>query len=361
MKLNKLMRLLLPGLLSFSLASEACTTLAITDQKGDIFHGRTLEYSQESPYWMTYYPVGMSFVKKAPNGESGMQYSSKYAMLAITSTLTDISEKDVVEGMNSAGLSFSVNMINNADLATLPEEHYKDALPVTSLGEWALARFATVEEVAEAVKNGWFWSPTLSPTLSASGNQQAPFHYAFYDKKGGSIVVEASNGKLHVYGNPTRVMTNGPEFPWHLTNLNNYTHLINEDHTSNTLGNIKITQPDSGIAVAALPSSDTSVGRFVRGVYYTTYAQKVSTSSEAVNTLAHIMNRFDRPKNITVYKLDSESEKKSKTVSEFTVWTALSDLSRGELYVRTYNDINYSKYSLSQYKEMKEPVFKKIM
>ncbi|MCE9841759.1 linear amide C-N hydrolase, partial [Proteus terrae] len=98
------------------------------------------------------------------------------------------------------------------------------------------------------------------------------FHYAFYDKKGGSIVVEATNGKLHVYQNPTRVMTNGPDFPWHLTNLNNYSQLTNIDKSSGKLANINVVQPDSGIATSQLPSSDTSVGRFIRAVYFSTYA-----------------------------------------------------------------------------------------
>ncbi|EAX4319113.1 linear amide C-N hydrolase [Salmonella enterica subsp. enterica serovar Richmond] len=52
-------------------------------------------------------------------------------------------------------------------------------------------------------------------------------------------------------------MTNGPEFPWHIENLNNYTQLTNKDRSAGTLGNICVYQPDSGIAVSALPSSIT--------------------------------------------------------------------------------------------------------
>ncbi|MCT7018408.1 linear amide C-N hydrolase, partial [Salmonella enterica] len=92
-------------------------------------------------------------------------------------------------------------------LSTVSPSDYKKAIPVTSLGQWALARFASVDEVKEAIKEGTFWSPELK----RFGNLKSPFHYAFYDKKGGSIVVEVVSGKLHVYDNPTRVMTNGPE------------------------------------------------------------------------------------------------------------------------------------------------------
>ncbi|ENA0198865.1 linear amide C-N hydrolase [Salmonella enterica] len=358
MKLNKLVYIILPSLLSFSLASEACTSLAVTDKQGDVYHGRTLEYMRDLPSWLTYYPIGTVFDKTDPASKPGISYFSRYSILAITSEITDGDSRDILEGMNSAGLSFSENMIMHADLAPVPVTEYKQAIPVTSLGEWALARFSSVDEVKGAIKDGTFWSPALK----RFGSLKSPFHYAFYDKKGGSIVVEVSSGKLHIYDNPTRVMTNGPEFLWQLTNLNNYSQLTNRDSSSGSLGHISVTQPDSGIAVSALPSSDTSVGRFVRGGYYTTYAQQAISSSEAVNTLAHIMSRFDRPKNITTDTLGSEGEGNvdSKAVSEYTVWTTLSDLSHGDIYVRGYNDINYTKFSLSQYKDVNKPVFEKI-
>lgn len=47
------------------LAAQACTTLAIQDKQGDIFHGRTLEYMQDLPSWLTYYPAGTQFDKNA--------------------------------------------------------------------------------------------------------------------------------------------------------------------------------------------------------------------------------------------------------------------------------------------------------
>lgn len=155
-------------------------------------------------------------------------------------------------------------------------------------------------------------------------------------------------------------MTNGPDFPWHLKNLNNYSQLTNVDRSSAKLGNIQVTQPDSGIASADLPSSDTSVGRFVRAVYYSSYAIKGDSPEESMNTLAHIMNRFDRTKNITVDVM-GESQSASKVPqSEYTVWTSMSDLSNGIMSVRGYNDINYSEYSLAQFKDSSKPVFQQI-
>jgi len=154
-------------------------------------------------------------------------------------------------------------------------------------------------------------------------------------------------------------MTNGPSFPWHLENLNNYTQLTNLDRSSAVLGNIDVVQPDSGIAASDLPSSDTSVGRFIRAVYYTTYAPKADSSSDAMNILAHAMNRFDRLKDITTDSL-SESGKRGIVSSEYTVWTSLSNLKEGIIQIRGYNDINYQTFSLAQFKQSNKPVFEKI-
>lgn len=357
MKLNKILAGICSTLLTVSLASEACSSLAILDKNNNVYQGRTLELTADIPSWVTFYPKNTQFQKKAPNGENGINYHSKYEILAISTEIYfDGDDHNILQGLNSEGLSFSANMITQAELSPINPENYDKSIPVTAIGEWALANFSTVDEVQKAVESGYFWAPVLKNF----GNLQSPLHYAFYDKKGGSIVVEALNGKLHVYQNPTRAMTNGPDFSWHLTNLNNYTQLTNIDRSSAVLGNINVIQPDSGIATSDLPSSDTSVGRFIRAVYYSSYAPKADSTQEAMNTLAHIMNRFDRTKNITADVM-GESQSTSKTLqTEYTVWTSLSDLTNGTMQVRGYNDINYSEYSISQFKDSNKPVFEMI-
>lgn len=357
MRLKTLSLYVTSALLIVSTTSQACSSLAILDKANNVYHGRTLELSESLPSWLSFYPKNTHFQKKAPNGKDGISFDSKYEILAITTDeYNDGGDHDVLQGMNSAGLSFSLNMITSAEIKNLPESEYGDSIPVTAIGEWALANFSSVEEVTKAVESGHFWAPVLK----SFGDLQSPFHYAFYDKKGNSIVVEAVDGKLHVYNNPTRVMTNGPDFPWHLKNLNNYTQLTNVDKSSSVLGGIKVNQPDSGIAASQIPSSDTSVGRFIRGVYYTTYAPKADSSKEAINTLAHIMNRFDRTKNITIDTIGESGNAGGKFESEYTVWTTLSDLTNGTMSVKGYNDINYTTYSLSQFSQQKTPVFEKI-
>ncbi|MGG4609673.1 linear amide C-N hydrolase [Providencia sp. Me31A] len=334
-----------------------CTSLSITDSHNNIYQGRTLELTENLPSWITYYPTNTFFQKKAPNGENGISYISKFNILGITTEVYfDGDNHNMFQGLNSAGLAFSANMISDAELVPINPENYDQSLPVTSLGEWALSLFSHVNEVKKAIEDGYFWSPTLVNFR----NLTSPFHYAFYDKQGGSIIVESVNGKLQVFDNPTRVMTNGPDFQWHLKNLNNYSQLSNLDVSTNNLGNIRVTQPDSGIATSNLPSSDTSVGRFIRAVFYSTYAPKGDNAKEAMTTLAHIMNNFDRTKNISIGNMGEGEGTANNVLSEYTVWTCLSDLSNGVMYIRGYGEMNYNQYSMSQFSGEEKPVFQKL-
>lgn len=335
----------------------ACTTLAITDRHHRVYHGRTLEFSMgEPPSSFSYYPKEHTFQQKAPDGSAGLKYAVKYPFIAITMPSDLSGTKDVIQGVNSKGLSFSLNMLPDSGLDSLSTEDYPHSVPISSIGEWALAQYATIEELKKVIPNIPFWSQKLLVLKGAP----SPFHYAFYDKTGACIVVEISGGKLHIYDNPTFCMTNGPIFPWHLTNLNNYTNLSNIDVSSSTLGNIKIKQPDSGIALASLPSSDTSVDRFIRAVYYSTYYHKVSDPDEQLIELSHIMNRFDRPINASIDPLLGDGIFPGIHSSEYTVWTTLTDLDRGMLFVRGYNNLNYQKFTIDQFKDEQKPVFIEI-
>ncbi|WP_313384270.1 linear amide C-N hydrolase [Chishuiella sp.] len=328
----------------------ACTSLIIKDKKGNVYHGRGMEFTTDLiTSSLTYYPKDHVFQHYAPDKSLGLKYVAKYPIIAITDPVSEENPRGATEGINQAGLAFSLNMIHNTGLPDPDPKDYSKTVPFMNIGEWALANFSTIEELKEGLKgNVVFWSESLSML----GNLKSPFHFAIYDKNGGSIVIEISNNNLNVYDNPTGVLTNGPEFPWHLENLNNYSHLSNIDASASKIGNLTLIQPDSGIATSALPSSSTSVGRFIRAFYYSSFANSVDNPNEQIAELGHIMNNFDRPKNITK-DTSGEGEKSANNqyMTEFTVWTVLSDLSRAEFYIRMYGSLNYEKFTFDQFKD----------
>jgi choloylglycine hydrolase len=353
------MKKLLPALLVITAlllqapAAQACTTILVTDTSGRAYHGRTLEFSVLLPMDMTYFPAGTKVVSSTPSGNPGLTFDTKYPILGMSfQVLPSAKQVAFAEGINDQGVSFSANWLTGTDSPAVGQDDAR-ILAASDFGAWVLGNFKSVEEVKQAMTNGQteIWVP-VSPL---DPKAPLPLHYAINDKKGNSIVVEFTDGKAHVYDNPVGVLTNGPEFPWHLQNLQNYT-FTNVDKNTGQLGKLKLATQDGGIALTALPSAQTSQGRFVKAAFYANYVRKAKTPDEAVTTLAHLMNNFDRPYDLTVDEAGGTGDgvRSSGTSSEVTTWTTLQDLSRNLLYLRSINAMNWSVVDMNKLKDVKE-------
>lgn len=84
--------------------------------------------------------------------------------------------------------------------------------------------------------------------------------------------------------------------------------------------------------------------------------RKAKTPDEAVVTLAHIMNNFDRPYDLTVDGSGGSGDglRGSSTSSEVTVRTVMKDLLRGLFYIRTINAMNWSVVDMNKLKDVKQ-------
>ena len=334
-------------------AAQACTSIMVTDADGRAYHGRTLEYSSLLPTDMTYFPAGSKVVSSAPSGAEGLTFETKYAILGMSfKVVPSAKQVTFAEAINDQGISFTANWLTGTDSPTVGQDEAR-ILAANDLGAWVLGNFKTVAEVKEAMTNDQteFWVPVTKLDPEAP----LPLHYAIHDKSGNSIVVEFTDGKVNIYDNSVGVMTNGPFFPWHLTNLQNYT-FSNVDKDTAQLGKLKIATQDGGIALSALPSAETSQGRFVKAAFYANYVRKAKTPDEAVTTLAHLMNNFDRPYDLTVDEAGGTGDgvRAEGASSEVTVWTTLQDLSRNLFYFRSIEAMNWAVIDMNKLKDVKE-------
>jgi choloylglycine hydrolase len=195
------------------------------------------------------------------------------------------------------------------------------------------------------------------PQLPVMGNARSPLHYVFFDRSGAGIVVEYLNGRQTIYDNPVGVATNAPDFGWHLKNLNNYAFLTNVDKNRGTFGKLKVQAPDAGSALASVPSAQISPGRFVKAAYYVTYARKASTPDGAVITLGHILNNFDRVKDISIDQgSGSEGSSANSVTSEVTQFTWMNDKQRNRYYLRTIDALNFASFEIDKLAPIKQLV-----
>ena len=337
-----------------------CTSLVYLDAAGHAYLGRTLELTSDLPYNLVYFPAGLSFTS-VTEGHPPLDYVTARGILAVTmpgrlptaDAPLGYADMKVLEGMNDAGLTFSLLSYPAAGGGQAAVAATQAALSASDLGTWALGQFGTVAEVKAALAT----QPVMLEALAVLGGVESPFHYVVHDAGGAALVIEFNKGEMTLHDNPIGVMTNGPEFGWHLTNMNNYTFLSNVDKSSASFGGYRAVQPDSGIATAGLPASNTSVGRFVRAAYYAQFAEKAETPDMAVMTTAHIMNNFDRPRGITIDYPDPEGgghlevaglapAPDTAYATEYTCWTNVSDLDRKRFYLRTYRSLGYASFDL---------------
>lgn len=337
-----------------------CTSLLYLDAHDRAFLGRTLELSIELPYQLSFFPKKLE-LKSSAEGFSSISWKAQYDFLAITMPATAQASQEqygaeglkVVEGLNSAGLSFSVQSYPQASGSDveIKEGAERAALLASDLGSWVLGQFSSVSEVKAALTN----LEVVLDRVPILGGLKMPFHYGVHDTSGNSLVVEFHHGSRMIYDNPVGVMTNGPQFDWHLTNLNNYTFLTNIDRSTAKFGSFDAIQPGSGIAKAGLPVTDSSVDRFIRGVYYAQFAEKQVEPDKAIEMVAHIMNNFDRPRGIAIDYQDQGSSHlqvqgyASTTIpTEFTSWTSISDLDRRLFFVRDGGGMNYASFDVQE-------------
>lgn len=333
-------------------SAQACTSLVTTDKQGNAYHGRTMEFAGRVPSSLSYIPVGTRVDSVTAANKPGYSFSTQYAILGMTAPLVKDAQPFMIDGMNDQGLSLAANAYIDS-ISPYGEAEDSKMLSGNDFGTWVLGNFQTVEQVKKALKSGeiQFWLPRM-PFL---GNLVDPMHYAIHDKKGNGIVVEFEGGQTKVYENPVNVLTNGPSFPWQLENLNNYT-FNNVNQNTGQLGKLKLETADSGIALSALPSAQTSQGRFVKAAFYVNYVTKGKTPDEAINQLAHIMNNFDRPDGLTVDLGGGigDGPRSKSASSEVTSYTVMKDLARGQYYVRSINAMNWSIVDMTKIPNLKQ-------
>ncbi|GAA3641402.1 linear amide C-N hydrolase [Microbacterium awajiense] len=337
-----------------------CTSLQYTGVDGSPYFGRTLELDIDEPWVLAYVPPGLEFSSQAPDSDP-VNFSGKHGFIAVTAParmptkeqpLTP-SDLKVIEGLNTAGVTFSLLAYPSSGAPGEAAAKTLAAIQAWDLGAWVLSQFSSVAEVKEGLAR----QDVYLTRIALVGDAVFPFHLVVHDKSGASIVIEWHEGVENVYDNPTGVMTNGPTFPWHLTNLGNWTHLTNVDRSNATFGSLPVHQPDSGIATAALPGSHTSVDRFIRAVFYSTFVEKVDEPAKALTTLSRIMDNFDRPRGATTsppqgaggegVTFQGIDHGQSGPPTEYTVWTNMSDLAGQKFFFRSYDAFNWTSFDLA--------------
>lgn len=234
--------------------------------------------------------------------------------------------------VNEFGLSFAgLNFPTYAKFFE-PEEGKLNIQPY-ELPLYMLGRFKTLKEVKEALKNTNLSNIPLNDKLPIS-----TLHFIFSDSTG-SIVVEQEEDGLHVYDNVYNVLTNNPPFYFHKLNVNQYLNLTTKEPTNRFTDKYPLAPFSKAMGSIGLPGDSSSVSRFVKASYLLSNIDRYEDDTLNVNQAFHVLNNVSTLKGESI--MDDGSE-------EYTVYSSIYNTSKGELFVKTYENNVLQKFSLSK-------------
>lgn len=312
------------------IASTACTGISLTAKDGSYIQARTIEGSHmelESMYVII--PRGHTIESYTPTGEKGLKFKAKYGVVG----MSVVREEFIAEGINEAGLSSGLFFFPDygayQPYDSLQRERTLGDLQVNA---WILSQFKTIDEVKEAIAG----------VRIAGLEHTSVVHWRIGEPSGRQVVMEIVGGAVQFHENTVGVLTNSPDFGWHLKNLNNYVNLFSGDAAEQYLGaqHIKAFGGNSGFL--GLPGDFTPPSRFVRAAFFCATAPQLSTGFETVKQCFHILNNFDIP--IGVEHRRGEGPK----IPSATQWTSAIDLTHRIVYYKTMHNNTIRRISLAE-------------
>jgi choloylglycine hydrolase len=323
-----------------SLPGWACTGISLVTTGGDHVQARTIEWAGfdlESKLIIS--PRGHSFTSALPMNRKGLSWTSGLGFGGIS--VSD--DRFIGEGMNEAGLNAGLFYFKGyGSLAPFDPDATADNVADMDLVRWMLGQFATVAEVKAALAY-----VTVAPTFIDEHGVPAPTaHWRVTDKAGGNIVIEIVNrGQVQVHDNEVGVLTNAPDFRWHLTNLNTAINLQPGTVPPRHFGEHRAFSFGAGTASLGLPGDFSPSSRFVRAAFYRNTTPPLETSLDAVSQAFHILANFDIPIG-TMF--GPEQREHMPALPSATQWTAVSDLGAGKYYYKTMHDSTIKCVDLEQ-------------
>lgn len=216
-------------------------------------------------------------------------------------------------GLGVAGLNFPISAVYN--------RKRKDAYNVASyeLIPFILSNCRSVAEAKNLLKNINVTADSFSDQLKAT-----PLHWIVADSDF-SIVVEPTREGLKVYDNDVGVLTNEPQFSYHVTHLCDFLQL-GAKNKQNSFCKFKTLLPYSrGMGALGLPGDYSSSSRFVRALFAKEHTELYS---DGINRFFHIMDTVTVPYGCV--KTDSGK-------NSFTVYTSCADLKEKSYHYTTYD------------------------
>lgn len=298
-----------------------CTSISFLSK--DHYFGRTLdlEYSYDEKVVITprVYPFEFRYQKPVNN---------HFAMIGMATVVDDYPlyyEATNEKGLSMAGLNFPDKTVYK------DFDHQKNNICPFELIPWVLSKCESVEEAKELLYSTNIISADFNDDFKST-----PLHWMISDRDS-SITVECVDDGLKIYYNPVSVLTNNPEFPIQIFNLNNYMSLTREEPETRFAEGFDFNKYSRGMGALGLPGDNSSMSRFVRAVFTRLNSVCGESENESISQFFHILGTVSQTRG-TVRASDGFMT---------TIYTSCCNTDKGIYYYTTYENNQISAVNMS--------------
>ncbi len=317
---------LFTAIIAVPTAGFACTDFVIKSQDNAYIVGRSMEFGQVLPIQIQIFPKGEKYQSSAPNQQKGASWINQYAYIGMVFKPANA----LLDGFNEKGLSIELLWFPDVQYPPAPSGSPEKILALGDIGSWLLGNFTTVEEAKEGLLKMNIYAADVPGFASIP-----PVHLSIHDAKGKSAVVEFLKGKMNIFDNPIGVLTNAPEFPWHLTNLRNYLNLSALNAKPLNIEGMVLNPTGQGNGMWGIPGDWTPPSRFVRAALFKQVLAPPKDAKAGILSAFHLLNTVDIPYGAI--------RTTNNTDSDYTQWVVVKDLTNKTFHYRTYGDQNIQK------------------
>ncbi len=311
-----------------------CTSIFYSSSDGDLYLGRTMDLARVLNCHVCTVPKGTIWQDCL-----NRPVINKYSFIGAG----DITDKlYFIDGVNEEGLGGAALYFHHPEWYQAPENNGKFQISTLEFITYVLGNYNSIAALKEGLDQ-----LDLVGVIEPLTQQVTPLHYIFADKAGDCAVVEYAAEGLKLYNNPVGVLTNPPEFPWHLTNLENYSKIhmkqmpfqtIDRDAKASRRERLK---PES----LPLPGDGNPASRFIKAAALTAFIQGQFPSEEALVSGMRVLN------SMAVVRFGAYPD----LPNTYTQYSAVMCLTKQQYTAQSYYDFDLVRLDLNRYAEAEKP------
>ena len=215
------------------------------------------------------------------------------------------------KGLCMAGLAFP-------EFAHYPQPGEGSVAPF-ELIPWVLGQCATVQEAESLLRSTHVGALAFSPELPLT-----PMHWLIADNRD-CLVLEPRETGLEILRNPTKVLTNAPDFLWHQNNLRQYLHLSTAQPDNTLVPELELSLCSRGTGAVGLPGDLSSPSRFLRAAFALHHSRQ---DPEPLTQCFHILETVSQTRGLV----------ELENGQEFTHYTGCCCPDQGQYIYTTYEN-----------------------